>query len=311
MKKLLLVIASFFLFIGCVSAEVKTFDRTTLENYGVNKKWQIHDGNINNVLKTYAVDANDKVYDFANIITEREELELKELINNYYDQTGFDLVILTDDFYNTTDWENEEFASDFYDYNDFGIDDENYSGVIIFRNSYESYPYYAIYSFGDAQFYYSTSGRINTTLDNIYYDMRNANYEHAFKTIIEDLTEYYEDGYDDGMDDYELDENGFLVYSPKFHPPILIAAVISLIATLIIIGIQVSKNKMVKQATLAHDYIDRNSILYTRKSDVFYNSRTTSYTTSSSSGGGYSGGGGGGSRGGSSGGGHSGGGRRG
>ena len=110
--------------------------------------------------------------------------------------------------------------------------------------------------------------------------------------------------------DYTLDDNGFLVYSPKFHPPILIAIIISLVATLIIIGIQVSKNKMVKQATFAHDYIDRNSILYTRKADVFYNSRTTSYTTSSSSGG-YSGGGGGGSRGGSSGGGHSGGGRRG
>ena len=85
MKKLLLVIASFFLFIGCVNAEIKTYDRTSLENYGVNKKWQIHDGNINNVLKTYAVDANDKVYDFANIITEQEELELKELIKNYYE----------------------------------------------------------------------------------------------------------------------------------------------------------------------------------------------------------------------------------
>ena len=41
MKKLLLVIASFFLFIGCVNAEIKTYDRNSLVHYGVNKKWEI------------------------------------------------------------------------------------------------------------------------------------------------------------------------------------------------------------------------------------------------------------------------------
>jgi uncharacterized protein len=70
--------------------------------------------------------------------------------------------------------------------------------------------------------------------------------------------------------------------------------------------ILISKNKMVKKASVARDYIDNASIEYTNRSDQFINSHTTSYTVSSSS----SGGGRSGSSFGSSGGGHGGGGGR-
>ena len=54
-----------------------------------------------------------------------------------------------------------------------------------------------------------------------------------------------------------------------------------------IIG-QTTSSGIVKER-FAHEYLDRSSISFTRRSDILYDSRTTSYTVSSSSGG-YSGG---------------------
>ena len=61
--------------------------------------------------------------------------------------------------------------------------------------------------------------------------------------------------------------------------------------------ILVSKNKMVRKAITANEYLDKGSINYTQSMDQFVRSHTTHYTVSSSSGGG--------GHGGSSGGGHS------
>ena len=71
------------------------------------------------------------------------------------------------------------------------------------------------------------------------------------------------------------------------------ASVITLITMLIL----VRKNKMVRKAITANEYLDKGSINYTQSMDQFVRSHTTHYTVSSSSGGG--------SHGGSSGGGHS------
>ena len=54
--------------------------------------------------------------------------------------------------------------------------------------------------------------------------------------------------------------------------------------------ILVNKNKMIKRATKAAEYMDKKSVNYSVKNDRFITSRTTSYTVSSSSGGGSRGG---------------------
>lgn len=315
MKKILFAILSCFLFIGICSADITTYDRNILVNYGVNKDIQIDNYNKNEILNTHAVDSRQKIYDFSDILSSEDEAYLKSLVKDYYEATGFDLVILTESFYNISDDDNGDYAQNFFDYNDFALDDKYYSGVIIFRNTYPNMPYYGIYSFGEAQLYYPTENydnRTNITLDNVYNDMVAGNYKMAFEEIITDLKLYYLDGIEDGMEDYVLDSNGSLVYKPSFSPPIIGAAVVAVIATWIIISINVKKNKLVHKERFAHEYLDRNSIVFTRRADILYDSRTTSYTVSSSSGssGGRSGGGYSSSRG-SSGRGRSGGGRRG
>ena len=136
MKKLIFCFLAFFCFLGICNAEIKTYDRNSLVHYGVNKKWEINSSNLDNVLNTYAVDADDKIYDFADILSSSDEYSLKNLIDNYTKTTGFELVILTDSFYNATDDENGDYAQDFYDYNDFGLDNEYYSGVIMSQSMY-------------------------------------------------------------------------------------------------------------------------------------------------------------------------------
>lgn len=303
-KIILFIVICLFAF--RVNASTNTYERTE-DNLRVNKKWDINKKNINNVLNTPSVDASEKVYDFADILTDEEEIQLKKMIDKFIEHTGFDMVFVSDDFYYSSDYKNEEYAADFYDYNDFGIDIEHYSGVILLRNNYAADRYYGAYFFGDAQLYYAGQ-RTENVLDAIYYDFRNDNYMNGFDTFFSYLINYYNNGKAREYKNYYIDDNGFL--QKRFVPPIFISFLIAGITTTIVISILVKKNKMVYQETKAKEYLKVESINFSVKNDQFISTHTSSYVvSSSSSGGGHSGGGG--SHSGSSGGGHSGGGRHG
>lgn len=284
MKKFILSILLFFLGINVCNA-VQTYDRNTLDNYGVNKDIKITEKNLNNVLKTKAVDTDLKVYDFANILRDSEEEVLREMALDFYDETGFDLVIVTDSFYNQDDEDNFAYAQDFYDYNDFGIDDKYYSGVLIFRNAYPSYPYYNIRLFGEAQLYFS-GRRTETILDNTSSLIAGKDYNGAFTKVINYLNEYYEDGISSEFKGYKINENGALVAPYRF--PIFIALIVSFLFTYFYISHYVNKNKMVFKAKLAYDYLDKDSLRYKVKENKFLYSTTKTIHRSSSSGSGGS-----------------------
>lgn len=298
-KYLLLFLAIILGNLSVFAIEPNQCDRNTLENYGVNKKWNITTTNKSNVMNTPCVDASEKIYDFSNVLTQEEQDELKKAMDEYIKKTNMDIVIVIDNIAYSYDYKNEEYAADFYDYNDFGMMNDEYSGTLLLRNTYEQDPYYNIYTFGKAQLYYDYD-RLEHILDVIYDDLHSGNYIDGFNRYIDYLEDYYDRGV--AIKDKELDENGYLV--DKYVYPWLGALIISGITTLVIILILVKKNKMVKKATQAAEYMDKETAKITKREDTFITSHTTSYTTSSSSG--SSGGGGGGhSSGGSSGGGHS------
>lgn len=291
--------------------EVKNYNynlsRSDMPDYGVHKKWKITTMNLPNVLSTKYVDPSLKIYDYADILTPAQEAELLQKIKAFIELTGMDMVILTDSFEYTSDSENETYAVDFYDYNDFGINDPDYSGVILFRNNNPSDRYYNVYTFGQAQLYFHYD-RCEDMLDNIYTYMVEGDYTSAFNRFIEDFTNYYERG--KALPDYYyLDDMGYIHKKYNLKSNIPMAVVCGIIATAITLSIMVKKNKMVKKATEAGDYLDKSSIVYNVKEDILTGSITTHHRISSDSGG--SGGGGGyHSSGGSSGGGHGGGGGR-
>ncbi len=298
-KKIFLLLILLFTFIIKVNASTTTYDRNEKNNLGVNKKWKITYKNKSNVLNTPYVDAKEKIYDFSNIITDDEEKVLYDKMVNFIEKYNTDIVILTYDLPYSYDKQNEDFAADFYDYNDFALNNRNYSGILLFRNTYSNDPYFDIYMFGDAQLYISTN-RADDILDIIYNDLHNGNYLSGFGLYISKVDSYYNLGIPSEMKDYYVDDNSYLV--KKYNLPVIPALITSIVITLVVMLILIKKNKMIKRKINTQVYL--NNVSWNKKEDIFINSHVTSYTESDS----YSSGGGGGgfsSSSGSSGGGHS------
>ncbi len=294
---LMIVITSILSFMPVYALE----ERNESNNFGVNKKEiKITSSNKENVMATPYVDASEKIYDYADILTDQEEEYLYKKVQEFISTTNMDMVILTDSKSYNYDSQNETYATDFYDYNDFGLNLENYSGVLLYRNAYELDPYYNVYMFGNAQLYYDFD-RSEEMLDAIYDDMRSQSYLSAFEDFVDIYTNFYEDGIPSSMRDYDIDEMGFMYkkYSYPWGWALLFSGIISLIYASIFIG----RNKMVKKSREAQDYLAKEDIDIYKTVDQYLRSTTSSYTVSPSSS--SSGGGGGFSSGGSSGMGHS------
>ena len=148
-------------------SNVKVIERNESNKWGVNKHWDINSSNLNNVKSVPYVDSNLKVYDFADILTDEEEKQIYSKIQDFIEKTNTDMVFVSIDMPYSYDSKNEDFAADFYDYNDFGINFDNYSGILLLRNDYSGDRYYDIYTFGDAQLYFDQS-RYDDILDGIY-----------------------------------------------------------------------------------------------------------------------------------------------
>jgi len=281
---LLLFLVTFSINVYAEDSTIKYNDgsmRKDMENYGVNKKWNINEDNLDNVLRTPYVDSKEKIYDFAHILKDDEIKEMKELINQYIEHTGMDMVFVTVDMPYVRDDENEEYASDFYDYNDFGLNDDNYSGVILIRNAYSENRYFNIYTFGEAQLYFDYD-RCENILDDIYYNFSNDMYLDGFKTFVSELTNYYDSG--PALDDYYVDENGIIHKDKgKFKPPYFMASLIGGIVSLIIVNGMKSRNKMVMASSNARDYCNESKTNYKVRIDNLINTFTTRHFISSSS----------------------------
>lgn len=323
-KVLLIILITVFIHTN-VYASTNTYNRDELENHGVKKNWKITTSNIDNINRTPAVDSTEKIYDYADLLTDEEERLLKEKIDEFIEKYKMDFVIVTNNYeypasisnycYSETqadkkeDEANEEYASDFYDYNDFGMIFENNSGILLFRNTaidpcfHEMY--YDMYTFGNAQLYFNQY-RYDSVLDGIYNNLRSKNYYNGFVDYISRVSNFLDEGIPSDLKGYTVDENGYLQPPPRvYHPPIIGGIGIGVIISGIVIIIMIAKNNMVKKATKAEEYLNKGKYKLTTKSDVFLRSHTTHYTVSSSSSGGGHSSGGHSSHSGSSGGGHS------
>ena len=293
LKQIIIIVLALIINITPINASTKTYERTAQNKYGVNKKWDINQNNINNVKKTPLVDASEKVYDFADILTPEEEQEIKKKIDDFIEQTQMEMIFVSINMPYTYDTQNEDYAADFYDYNDFGIDFDNYSGILLLRNNYEKDRYYDIYTFGNAQLYFDQT-RYDNILDGIYDDFVGKEYLKGITKFINKCTSYYDKGHANKYKNSYIDEMGYI--KKNYNIPIIPCTIGASLITLITMIILFKKNKMIRKAVTANEYLDKHSINYSQMLDQFVRSHTTHYTTSSSSGG---------SHGGSSGGGHS------
>jgi len=274
-----------------VCASTNLLERTEENNWGVRKRIELTDTRLNIIRNTKYVNANEKIYDFSSILSEDDEVKIKEYVDKFINATGMDFVVLTDSVPYSYDERNAEYAVDFYDYNDFGLDYNKYSGVILFRNTYESDPYYGLYTTGYAQQYFPVE-RYDPILDDIYPYFKSKKYVEGIRIVVDELINYYNLGIPNEYSDSYLDENGNLIVKAHYEPPYLIVGIISFVITSIVIGVLVFKNKMVYKAKDANQYLDANSIKYSKKESHLVSTHTTSrYIPPSDSGGGSFGGG--------------------
>lgn len=277
MKKIFVLFISLFLLVLPVYASTNTYSRTTTD-LKVPKKIKYKSSMEHNVLLTPSVNANEKIYDFAELLTEEEEKQLYDKVKEFIANTNLDLAIVTINT-NVKD-STQEYADDFYDYNDFSID--GLAFVIDMQNRI-----FYISTAGKAMLYYDDY-RIEYILSALDQEMYNHEYFNACNTLKSQLTEYYNNGFSDNADKYVV--IGTQIYRKT---PYLLLSIIAVVSATIGTLILALRNKKIKLATNSNDYFDNKSFEITKDTKEFISSNTSRvYIPPADSGGGGSSGGG-------------------
>ena len=228
------------------------------------------------------VDNNVKIYDYGEYLTEDEEIELSELIDNYREKYNLDMVIVTKKDYPYDSM--ESYAQDFYDYNNFGIG-KTHDGIILFFNVDSIGPAVWITTTGNGILMYDDE-RIESL--RAFMSGEKANGEYAMiKKFIEQADIYASKGIPQSNKDMYIDENGEYV-KKKIYPTFKILS-FSLIITLIITFILSLRNKTIQAANYASEYMEKHSVRITHRKDALISSHISKHRieSSSSSGGGH------------------------
>lgn len=116
---IIVILFTFFMFnIDCF-ASTKTYERND-KDYRVPKNVIVNESNVNDILNTYSIDASEKIYDFADLLSVDEEKKLYKMAKSFTDNTGIDSIIVTTNSLNG--YQISNFTYNFYDYNDFKND---------------------------------------------------------------------------------------------------------------------------------------------------------------------------------------------
>lgn len=279
MKKrlnLLFILLINLILVTNVKASTKTFERTE-ENLLIEKNIVLTEQRKADALNTPAVDAAEKVYDFADLFSTDEEKQLYDLINQYIDKTSLDFALVTID-------ENNKgtamiYADDFYDYNSFGKN-STYDGILFLidmdtREIYMTTTGKAIDAYSDSE--------IDQLLDKVYSYMTDKEYFKGTKIFINASREFASvDGY---RHHYSIDSEGNIT----LHIPWGLILGITIFGTLIIMLIMVQLNRMVAKASSSKEFLVKDTLKVQRVSDVLVHTFTNRVKIeSSSSGGGHS-----------------------
>ena len=223
--------------------------------------------------------ATPYVNDYADLLSDSEELELNKKLLAFKNRYGIDAVIVTT---NSTNGMNiRDYADDFYDYNGYGKD-----GILIVLDMY------------NREWWFSTKGKgidyftdygLDQIIEDMYDDLRSGNYYGAFSTYAKDVEQFTESAINGNTIDYQPEEIRFGLTN------IAVSALIGLFVSLVTMLVLKGQLKSVSRQRLAHNYIVGNSFMLTGASDLFVNrhvtrSRRPEPNRSSGGGGGYSGG---------------------
>lgn len=260
---LIIIFSAFTALNQCCYASTKTYDRPE-DTLGITKGIEITSKRETIIKNTPYVDAEEKIYDFADLFSDSEEDKLYENVKEFIAKTNLDMVIVTINYNNKTT--SMEYADDFYDYNDFGIG-SNYDGILF------------LIDMDNRKMWISTTGsaiqifdsHIDSILDDTYSYIKNKEYFECANTFISS-----------SRSSYNSDKYSGLVLG------ILFAIVISILVPTVFCLIQKSKHKAIRLAVEADRYLDKNSVEIINSQDIFVRTHTSRVSRSSNSSGGGS-----------------------
>ncbi len=233
-----------------------------------------------------------RVFDYADVLTDRQERRLQNLIDKRQKQLGLDIVIVTidedvgSDPYNASINRTIDFAKDFYRYFEFGYDGPTGSGMIYVDNWFDLAGYAESACLAHegaspdpihdkAYTLYLSSDKL-LELENDVWEYSNVNPYMSYRRFVNHLAADM------------VGPNLFEIHI-KDGWTIILPLIIAVIFVLVNLG-----KRLGKKTTTANTYVEGGRADIKAQRDVFVSKRTTKRHIESSSGGGRSGGGGGG-----------------
>lgn len=250
---------------------------------------------------------NASIEDLADLLTDDEEDQLLSEAADLAEKTGFEIRLVTTD--DAGGKETREFAEDYFEsMTSDGPDVASGASYVIDMDNRNYY----VASYGKLQ-YYLTDSRVDSLLDDAYEYISSQDYFGTFESMLEDTSDYYDDGIADGTTIYNEDTGTYTVYrKPKTVTPVKI--IIALAAGMIgfaavFLAVRASYSMAMPQGD-GFSFADNVHLQLTRKSDRLVNHFVTSrriehddnehhgssggnFTTTHTTSGGYSAGGGG------------------
>ena len=278
-KLLIVLFLTIFISFNTVNASTNTKERTE-DNYLISDKITVTESNKYNILQTPAVDASEKVYDFADLFTDSEEQSLYEEITKYIDKYKMDLAVVT--ISSNVKSSAQEYADDFYDYNDFGINSSK-DGVLFLidmdtRNIHMTTTGQAIKMYDDE--------RVDDALDLVYQHMTDQEYYLGTTKFINKISSDMDSGVPSSNKNMVIDKDDNVHMIKRVN--YLFITVLSFVIATIVIAILIAKNKLVRKATTAEEYLVKDSVKINNDGTTLISSNTVKHKIEHDSGGGSS-----------------------
>lgn len=247
-KKLYLILLIVLLFPSLVLAKSKTYVRTE-SNLRVPSDVAVMNDNINNVLNTPSVDADEKIYDFVDKLTSDEIKTIHNDLMTYIDGTDVDsVIVITDDL---GPFSIKDYAYNFYDYNDFGrvglifvIYINNQGNPEIFMGKSGPSTSKAFTAYEDS--------RIVEILKYLYvHFLKDGNYYDACSAYVKIISAYYTQD----VGNFKINKSGEVVRAIPWVSIIIISLSISFVTIIVIVTKYLFPEKMI-------DLTIKNSVNY-------------------------------------------------
>lgn len=230
----------------------------------------------------------ERVFDEADVLSDKEEEKLRKLIAKREKQTGCDIVLVTlneslrDYAYERQEYVAEDkyvmiYADDFYDEHMFGYDKPQGNGVLLLDNLYredDGWAYSWLCTTGKAERKYSNS-MIDHLLEKSYRWSKISPYQ----------------GYKAYINQFYHDMNGFGVVNINFSVPIIVILSLALAVGFVLCNMG---SEAGKKTTTAKTYVRGGKVRIAHREDRFIRKSVAQHKIQTNSGGGgHSGGGGG------------------